>query len=419
MPALATITDVEDDNAHRIIIIGAGIVGCALASNLAASGEKDVLLIDRSFRDLLGSTGHAPGFVGQYNDSLFLSQLAKWSVEEYMSIPGAFQVVGGLELATTPVAAASLANRYKLAREAGIPAELVSCEKAVSMAPDLIKHEGLKSALFFQSDGTADAKVVTAYFRRIAEGHGARLLEADVQGLERCDEVIHKLQTSRGVIQTASSQVIFATGVWTKSILSEISGTEPFPVIPVAHPYGFTPRRDRRTGQPYPFVRWPEYHVYARDHGDRDGMGSYDHKPVWEEPGESAIGSWGPEFASVLAVASEKCLKNAQEFVTVERNPDAEQFNGIFSVTPDNLPLAGKVQNVENMWLCTAVWVTHAAGTAKLISKRMLGVELTAAEAAVSRALDPNRFAGMEFQILAQQALGRYNDIYNSQALEL
>ncbi|KAK9238956.1 FAD dependent oxidoreductase [Lipomyces kononenkoae] len=419
MPVLTTIADVGDSKKDRIVIIGAGIVGCALASNIAASGKEDVLLIDRSFQDFLGSTGHAPGFVGQYNDSLFLSQLAKWSVEEYMSIPGGFQVVGGLELATTAAGAAGMDRRCDLAREAGIPAELISSERAASLAPELIKHEDIKSALFFPSDGIADAKVVTTYFRRFAERHGARLLEADVQGLEFRDGLIRKLRTNHGELSTESSQVTFATGVWTKSLLSDISGTEPVPIIPVAHPYGFTARRPRRAGQPYPFVRWPEYHVYARDHGDRDGMGSYDHKTVWEEPGTSAIGAWRVEFESVLAVATEKCLKNAKDFFAIERDPDAIHFNGIFSVTPDNLPLAGKVRNVENMWLCAAVWVTHAAGTAKLVSKQILGKELTAAEAAVSQALDPNRFAGMDFKSLAQNALGRYNDIYNSQTLDL
>lgn len=74
-----------------------------------------------------------------------------------------------------------------------------------------------------------------------------------------------------------------------------------------------------------------------------------------------------------------------------------QPFNGNFSVTPDNLPLAGKVSDVGNLWLCAAIWVTTAAGTAKLISREMLrGGEggVSAGDGELLRALDPSRFRG-------------------------
>ncbi|KAL1961105.1 hypothetical protein VTO42DRAFT_3050 [Malbranchea cinnamomea] len=148
------------------------------------------------------------------------------------------------------------------------------------------------------------------------------------------------------------------------------------PIIPVAHPYTYTPERPPRQGLPYPFVRWPERHVYARDHGDRDGLGSYNHVPARVTyPFDSAVRPMGcrismPSSPKPHAHASQ----NGSDFLTQEGTTLLEEasrkvksFNGIFSVTPDNLPFAGKAKATQNLWLCAAVWVTHAAGTAKLL----------------------------------------------------
>ncbi|KAH0080634.1 hypothetical protein KCU66_g20101, partial [Aureobasidium melanogenum] len=51
------------------IIIGAGIVGSSLAYFLSESTPKtSILVLDRSLGTIAGSTGYAPGFIGQYNE---------------------------------------------------------------------------------------------------------------------------------------------------------------------------------------------------------------------------------------------------------------------------------------------------------------------------------------------------------------
>lgn len=97
--------------------------------------------------------------------------------------------------------------------------------------------------------------------------------------------------TADGDIRIAGSTVILATCIWTSSLTGPgqdqregQSQTSQSLIIPVAYPYTFTPSRPARTGTPYPFVRWSEHHVYARDHGERDGLGSYDHGPLELKP---------------------------------------------------------------------------------------------------------------------------------------
>ncbi|KAH1414232.1 hypothetical protein KXX32_001820, partial [Aspergillus fumigatus] len=173
---------------------------------------------------------------------------------------------------------------------------------------------------------------------------------------------------------------------------------------------------------PSPFVRWLDHHVYARDHGDLDGMGCYNHAPVLLNPDQSAIGAWLSDFEQVLADAS-SVPKNGAEFqvsrhseASVEQPEVAEKgpFNGIFAVTPDNLPLVGRVPDVDNLWLCAAIWVTTAAGAAKLLVRKILGDDAAAhGDTMLLDALSPKRFWGLEPDLLIRRALRQYNDIYN------
>ncbi|PGH09692.1 hypothetical protein AJ80_07643 [Polytolypa hystricis UAMH7299] len=440
-----TLADLQKEPpANTIFIIGGGVVGSALAFYLTASNNDNdaprVVVLDKSITTLRGSTGCAPGFVGQLNANPVLTRLAKDSVQEYLTIPDAFNNVGGLEVVTTSAGAAQLKERRELAHAAGLPAELLDAQQAAGLAPEFVKEDTIAAALHFPADGTANPGVITGYFREKAREKGAVFLEANITGLETTSTEngsAVNIATSQGLLRVQSCPVILATGVWTQALLKDVVTGKvitdsPTPILPVAHPYTFTTQRPVRTGKPYPFLRWPETHVYARDHGDHDGLGSYDHAPiVVDNPADSAVGKWPASFATVLAVAATSCLKNGDKFLTTDGcedlDPTAQKrpFNGIFAVTPDNLPFAGKVKGVGNLWLCAAVWVTSAASTAKLLARQLLlqdqtatgAIDISEDDRKVLEALDPNRFRGTDAGELRRSALARYNDIYNSQPL--
>ena len=430
------IADLNDiPSSQRIFIVGGGIVGAALAFHLSQAKKGcQIVLIDRCLQKPLGSTGYAPGFVGQFNESPILTRLAKDTVSEYLTIPGGFNTVGGLELSSTPSGVETLYRRRELAQAAGLPAEIITPETAAHLAPDFIDAETVKLGLHFASDGTANAQVITSYYFDQARSQGVDFVEASVTGFSTTDHnngqvaQIAAIQTTEGDIYLQGSTVILATGIWTSSLTGtaatgdkgSITGL-PIPIVPVAHPYTFTSPRPLRTGAPYPFVRWLDYHVYARDHGDRDGLGSYDHAPLQLDPVDTAVGAWPSSFDQVLTKAT-SLLKNGDQFQIHGNDTDSDPcavkrpFNGIFSVTPDNLPLAGKVPDTANLWMCAAIWVTTAAGTAKLVSRKILGEaenSSTSEDERLLEALSPARFQGAGAETLVSQALGKYNDIYN------
>ncbi|GCB22655.1 dimethylglycine oxidase [Aspergillus awamori] len=384
-----------------IAIIGGGIVGSALAYYLSQNSHENrrIILLDRSLNPLNGSTGHAPGFVGQYNDSAILTRLAIDTVQEYTKIPGGFDTIGGLELATSQTGAERLQRRHDSASAAGLPARLISPEEAARMAPALIKKEDVTSALYFASDGAANATRITTFYQDEARSKGVECLELDVTG-------IHKDGNGRvDGVNTATAgfiparTVILATGIWAPELLPDIN--IPIPIVPVAHPYMYGPYHAQKK-IPTPWIRWPDHHVYARDHGPFYGLGSYNHAPVAQEPKDTAIGEWITEF--------DDTLKHALGFIPSETGlTPRETFNGIFSMTPDNLPLVGEVPGFEGVYLAAAVWVTHAAGVARFLCDVLEGREV---DGEVKGGLDPGRFGGKDEEKLKEVALGGYNEIY-------
>ena len=67
----------------KIVIIGAGIVGCSLADELTERGYTDVVVIEKGkLWNPGGSTSHAPGVVFQTNGSRTMAQFARQTVEK-------------------------------------------------------------------------------------------------------------------------------------------------------------------------------------------------------------------------------------------------------------------------------------------------------------------------------------------------
>ncbi|RGP79045.1 sarcosine oxidase [Fusarium longipes] len=392
------------DTTESVIIVGSGIVGSSLAYFLSST-SRNITIIDRSFTSLLGSSGIAPGFIGQFNESEILTKLAIDSVSEYVKVPGGFDRVGGLEIAFQDAGIERLHTRCKEAKKLGLPAAIMTIEEAHSLAPDLVNASGAGSALFFQSDGTANAVKLTTWYQDEARKHGINFVEADVEQLAISGGRITGVSIRENGItkQLNADKVILTTGIWAQSLTSELDF--PVPVIPVGHPYMHGQTRDPLPHS-LPFVRWPEHHVYARDHGTNYGIGSYDHAPIGQKPGESATGEWVDWFKQPLKFATGLLPPDA-----AAQFKDSRKFNGVFSMTPDNMPLAGKIDSVDGLYTAVAVWVTHAAGCAKFLVDVIDGKTV---DSKMSKALDPERFRGQDFSDLEEKSLQGYNSIYKT-----
>lgn len=328
----------------------------------------------------------------------------------YRQVEGGFQVVDGLEVAETDAAAAVLQERLALAQAAGLEALVLSPEEAEAASPAFVDRGRTKAALLFPSDGTARADILTAHARKEAEKLGAVFIEADVLDVRISEGTVEGVETAAvGIVMSGSSTnfipsdlVIITTGIWASQTLPKL------PVLPVAHPYIHSRPRPALPGPPSPFIRWPEAHVYARDHGDCSGLGSYDHSPIAvDHLGVEAIGEWESSFDGVLDTAYQHIPDGKSMF------EGGRAFNGIFSTTPDNLPLLGvDILGVKGLGCAVAIWVTHAAASAELLAGAFTGRGREGDEDLL-KALDPARFDGRDHAQMRKESLAAYNDIYN------
>src|SRR4051812_4718501 len=145
----------------KIVIIGAGIVGCSLADELTERGYCDVIVIEKGkLWNPGGSTSHAPGVVFQTNGSRTMAQFARQTVEKLYCLQhngeACFLKVGSLEIATTTERLADLHRRAGFAMSAGINARVVSPDEALKLHP-LLDSDKMLGALYVPDDGIARA----------------------------------------------------------------------------------------------------------------------------------------------------------------------------------------------------------------------------------------------------------------------
>src|SRR5690242_21691513 len=78
----------------KVVIIGAGIVGCALADELTARGWTDVTVLDQGpLFATGGSSSHAPGLVFQTNGAKAMAFFAQDTFQKDIAVVYLWQVV--------------------------------------------------------------------------------------------------------------------------------------------------------------------------------------------------------------------------------------------------------------------------------------------------------------------------------------
>ncbi|MEU0743488.1 FAD-dependent oxidoreductase [Streptomyces sp. NPDC006134] len=369
----------------RVVVIGAGIVGCSLADELTARGWNDVTVLEQGPLPAPGgSTSHAPGLVFQTSPSRTLTAFARYTVEKFAALEAdgvrCFAPVGGLELATTPERLADLRRKAGWAASWGVRGEVVSAARCKELWP-LIDESVVLGGFHTPDDGLARALLACRAQRDRAVARGARFLDRHtVTGIEREGGRVTGVVTDQGAFP--ADHVVSAAGFW-GPVIGRMAGVD-VPLQPLAHQYAKTaplPELRGATAEASkPILRFQDRDLYFREHGDRIGIGSYAHRPLPVDPfavppydearaRRMDMPSSYPFTAEDWAPSWEDCrrLLPALRGSAVE-----EGFNGVFSFTPDGMPVLGESSALRGFWLAEAVWVTHSAGVARAVAEWMV-----------------------------------------------
>jgi glycine cleavage system aminomethyltransferase T/glycine/D-amino acid oxidase-like deaminating enzyme len=362
----------------KIVIIGAGIVGCSLADELTERGYTEVVVIEKGkLWKPGGSTSHAPGVVFQTNGSRTMAQFARQTVEKLYSLQHSgepcFLKVGSLEIATTPDRLAELHRRAGLALSAGINARVIAPEEAIKLHP-LLGTEKLLGALYVPDDGIARAVLADEVMGKRAISRGAQFIdECEVLAIDQQDGRVTGVQTTQGLFP--ADIVVSCAGIWGPKIGAMVGMSKA--LQPLAHQLCYTAPMPELAGYPgeatLPVLRHQGSDLYFRQRGQSLAVGWYGHRPLPVKAQDILPNDQAEVMPSQMAFTPEE-WKGAMELATevipaLKGSAMSEAMNGLFSFTVDNFPLMGEWSGLKGFWVAEAVWVTHGCGVARAMAE--------------------------------------------------
>ncbi|MFJ9007691.1 FAD-dependent oxidoreductase [Streptomyces canus] len=362
----------------RVVIIGAGVVGAALADEISARGWTEVTVVDQGPLPATGgSSSHAPGLVFQANSSKTMTELARYTVEKFCSLDvdgqPCFLQVGGLEVATTPERVTELHRRQGWLTSWGVESRIVTADECVDMHP-LVNRDRVLAGLHIPTDGLAKAVLaVEAQIRRATERGVTFLARHEVLDVLQADGEVTGVRTDQGDLR--ADIVVCCAGIWGPRIARMVGMN--LPLTPLAHQLAWTGPVPALAGQTEeavrPILRHQDADLYYRDRHDTLGIGYYGHRPMPITADEILSVDEAEGMPSVLKFTEDDfadAWTETQSLLPATREAKIEEaINGLFSFTTDGLPLLGESPDVKGFWVAEAVWVTHSAGVGQAVAE--------------------------------------------------
>lgn len=365
----------------RLVIVGAGIVGCSAAYHLAKLGWRDILVIDQG--DLFenpGSTSHAPGGVVGLSHSKLLTRMAVYSAQLFRSLKPfredrhTFNPVGGLEVAISEPRWQDLRRLHGEAQAFGVETRLLSPAETKERLP-LLNEQAIVGSLYVDTSAIVAGWHVSGALARDAAENGAatfigRTLATDIE--VKNGRVSAVLTANPDLPRIECEQVLLCTNIW-GPVLADKVGVS-LPLMAFEHQYVITaPLPELANFDPankdhevtFPTVRELDSTMYYRQHWQSYGIGSYHHKPLLVHPrdvNESAMRAFTPaDFSSAW--------EKAQHLLPALRGVElTKKFNGMFAFSVDGYPILGE-SHIKGLWTAVASWITHAGGVGKSIAE--------------------------------------------------
>jgi sarcosine oxidase subunit beta len=351
-----------------IVIVGAGVVGAAVAYHLAKRGAGSILVLEKESSAGRGSTGRATGgYRAQYSTeiNIRLSLLAREALMHFSRETGidpGYQPVGYLWMATTNEELDDLVRANALQHQNGLHEATLLNPNGVYERNPFIRQTGIVGGSFCQTDGFIRPLEILRGYVEAAQRLGVRFVfNTHVTGLEKSsDGRIQTVRTEAGqTIETHA--VIDAGGAWAQSI-AKLAGVN-LPVVPLRRQVALTEPCNRLPeNMPLSIFMNDGFHLRVRD--GRVML-------LWPTPGQTddpfdtSIDPRWLETIAQMASARIPCLADVQV-------DPALSWGGLYEMSPDKHAILGAAPECPNLFLVNGSsghGVMHSPALGKLLAE--------------------------------------------------
>ncbi len=231
------------------VVIGGGVIGCAIAHHLALAGVRRVRVLER--RALAsGGTGHSVGVIRQLYPTPETTRMVLLSLNVFRHfaerVAGESGYVGcGCLIGVSPSMRASLARALEIQQSLGVRAELLAPEDLGRLEPR-VDARALGAVLYEPESGYGDPSAVTAGYAAAARRHGVEITQGvEVARVVEAGGRVDGVLTTQGE-RLAAPVVVNAAGLWSGAVASTAGIELPIvvgrhPVFVLERPAGFGP----------------------------------------------------------------------------------------------------------------------------------------------------------------------------------
>ena len=377
----------------RVVIIGAGIVGCSVAYHLAKMGWKDVVVLERSAK-VSGTTAHSAGLVTQLRHTRSLTDISRYGVRLYEELKEetgqdtGFRQTGSISVARTQGRMDELRRMISMAKSFGVEMDEVGLEEAKEIWP-LLSTEGLVGAVHLPLDGETVPDSTANALATGATNRGVRIIEnTPVTDILTSGGAVSGVGTARGEIRC--EVVVNCAGMWAREIGLKCGVA--IPLHAADHAY-FVTEPVPGASEDMPSIRDPDGYIYIRRYPFEGGgimVGGFE--PMGVPWGMDGI----PDDFSLHMLNREWSHYDVFIESALERVPAIGEVGvrirlvGPESFTPDTRYIMGEAPELRNFFVAAGFnssGVASAAGAGKAMAEWITEGEMTMdlAEVDISR----------------------------------
>ena len=326
-----------DRDSYDVVIIGAGVIGCAAARELAP--DHEVLVVDKG-QIAAETTAKASGLVSIVHDYDEHPDAARYALEFFDEFDGtgnfSYTRRPSLQLVDPEIEAEAREDAERIAAN-GFEVSYLDIDEVEERYPGMFVLDDFVAAVEFSDGGWVDPYTLAMTMKDDAEASGATFeTGVTVESIQTDGEEVRGLETDAGTVE--ASHVVCAAGWRTRELVSE------FVDVPV-RPFRYQTlnlETDREFEETYP-VAWEEItDIYWRPEHNGDlhvGGGTY----FIEEPGDVRT-SVTEEYRNLVAeVIFDRVggLEDAR-FVSGDTCTTGD------SATPDEMPIIDAPSNAPD-----------------------------------------------------------------------